>query len=291
VFENSPLVGLVIGRSGVRRRILALLMDESTSRLHLREIQRRAGTSPGTASRELGKLVAAGLIDREAEGNQVYFRAAASPFASMMRSLLVAMPAPEFKPRPPRLPRVRPIETGPPTNAALTEDVRPTTDVTPTRAPLVIAATGASKATQAAVRPQDERRGTLPSPEIPTPGLAARGMTSAKQTSTAPDPCGLEVAARLAEALRPLYGNALRGIYLSGDGASGPVPAETEVEVIVVLERVDQYGAELERTSHACAALSRELNRVVSRIFVAEADWNGGPDGELPLARIAAVAV
>jgi predicted transcriptional regulator with HTH domain len=59
VFENSPLVGLVIGRSGVRRRILALLMDESTSRLHLREIQRRAGTSPGTASRELGKLVAA----------------------------------------------------------------------------------------------------------------------------------------------------------------------------------------------------------------------------------------
>jgi DNA-binding transcriptional ArsR family regulator len=291
VFENSPLVGLAVGRSSVRQRILALLIDESTGRLHLREIQRRAGTSPGTASRELGKLVAAGLIDREAEGNQVYFRAAASPFASMMRSLLVAMPAPEFKPRPPRLPRVRPAETGPATDATLTGGVPPTTEVAPTRAPLVIAASGASKATQAAIRPQDECGGILSSPEISTAGVASGPMASAKETSTAPDPCGLEIAGRLADALRPLYGSALRGVYLSGDGASGAAPAQMEVEVIVVLDKVDQYGAELERTSHACAELSRELSRVVSRIFVAEADWNGGPDGVLPLARIAAVAV
>ena len=75
-------------------------MDSASGRLHLREIQRRAGTSPGTASRERAKLVAAGLVEREAEGNQVYFRASTSPFATMLRSLLVAMPDPEFKPRP-----------------------------------------------------------------------------------------------------------------------------------------------------------------------------------------------
>ncbi|HEX7490798.1 MAG TPA: hypothetical protein VF337_03735, partial [Candidatus Limnocylindrales bacterium] len=107
MFENSPLVDLAIGRSTVRQRLLSLLMDESCGRLHLRELQRRADTSPGTASRELAKLVAAGLIEREAEGSQVYFKASASPFATMLRTVLVAMPAPEFKPRPARLPRIK----------------------------------------------------------------------------------------------------------------------------------------------------------------------------------------
>lgn len=105
MFENAPLVELALGRSTVRQRILALLMDESVGRLHLREIQRRSATSPGTASRELAKLVAAGLVEREAEGNQVYFRASDTPFAAMLRTLLVAMPAPEFKSRPDRMPR------------------------------------------------------------------------------------------------------------------------------------------------------------------------------------------
>ena len=108
MFENIPIADLTIGRSTVRQRILALLMSESAGRLHLREIQRRAGTSPGTASRELGKLVAAGLIEREAEGAQVYFRASDSPFAAMMRSLLIITPvAADELPRPKRLPRPR----------------------------------------------------------------------------------------------------------------------------------------------------------------------------------------
>ena len=115
MFENSPLVDLVVGRSTVRQRLLALLMDQSCGRLHLRELQRRAGTSPGTASRELARLVAVGLIEREAEGSQVYFRATATPFATTLRALLVSMPAPYFKPRPSRVPRMKPtaVETIP----------------------------------------------------------------------------------------------------------------------------------------------------------------------------------
>jgi len=65
----------LLGRSQIRRRILALLVLEPDRRLHLREIARRAGTSAGTASRELARLEAAGLVDRTAEGAQVYFRA------------------------------------------------------------------------------------------------------------------------------------------------------------------------------------------------------------------------
>jgi predicted nucleotidyltransferase len=87
MIENITAAEMAVGRSSIRRRILALLMADPEQRLHLREIQRRARTSPGTASRELARLVAAGLVERRAEGNQVYFRPASSPFAKMVRSL------------------------------------------------------------------------------------------------------------------------------------------------------------------------------------------------------------
>lgn len=320
MFENRALVDLTVGRSRVRQRILALLMDESTGRLHLREIQRRADTSPGTASRELGKLVAAGLVDREAEGNQVYFRASGSPFASMVRSLLVAMPAPEFKPRPPRLLRTMPAaaglanssgsvdvaerirHAGPATNAGLPTGASPVAELASAadmatlseasegRAPRVISLSMAvdvgPREIGTDLEPEDLR-----SSSGGASSSAAGRTASAGPTSTSPDPRGLEIARRFAENLRPLYGQALRGIYLCGDRAAGPTSASADVDVVIVLDRVDQYGAELERTSHVCAAMSRELNLVVSRIFVADVDWNGGPDGTLPLVRTAAVAV
>jgi predicted nucleotidyltransferase/DNA-binding HxlR family transcriptional regulator len=64
------------GRSGIRRRILVLLLDTPGERLHLREIARRVGTSAGTAARELRRLQEAGLVHRRTEGRQAYFAAA-----------------------------------------------------------------------------------------------------------------------------------------------------------------------------------------------------------------------
>ena len=320
MFENSPLAVLTVGRSSVRQRILALLLDESSGRLHLREIQRRVRTSPGTASRELAKLVAAGLIDREAEGNQVYFRASVSPFATMLRSLLVAMPAPEFGPAPRRLPSAG---RRPPVNA-------PTAGVTPADPPINVStrpgelpapcaeapaeATGLTRGPhetgQTAIE-QDARPGNgssvtsagrrvirpLPAtpygPEPPTAAPVAVSLATGSRAAVQvePDPVGLQVAGRLAESVRSIYGGTLRGVYLYGTRASGPAAAETDVETIIVLDRVDRYGAELERTSHVCAALSHEMNLVVSRVFVAEADWNGDSDGTPPRIRAEAVAV
>ena len=111
VIENISAVDLVVGRSTVRRRILALLMAGPERRLHLREIQRRATTSPGTASRELGRLVAAGLVEREAEGHQVYFRTITSPYATMIRTLLGVPAAPALAAEP--TPAAEPIATPP----------------------------------------------------------------------------------------------------------------------------------------------------------------------------------
>ena len=66
---------LLFGRSAIRRRILALLVLNPERRYHVREIARQVGTSAGTASREVKRLEAAGLVDRTAEGRQVYYQA------------------------------------------------------------------------------------------------------------------------------------------------------------------------------------------------------------------------
>ena len=94
----------------------------------------------------------------------------------------------------------------------------------------------------------------------------------------------------MANSVRELYGESLQGVYLYGARAAGTGQADADVEIIVVLDRVEHYGAELERTSHLCSELSHEMNVVVSRMFVADEDWNGG-GGASETIRAEAVAV
>ena len=58
-----------------RRRVLALLLLHPERRLHVREIARLTGTTPGTLNKELAKLHQAGLLERERIGNQVRYAA------------------------------------------------------------------------------------------------------------------------------------------------------------------------------------------------------------------------
>jgi DNA-binding transcriptional ArsR family regulator len=314
MFENTAVADLIIGRSTVRQRILALLIPETTGRLHLREIQRRAGTSPGTASRELARLVAAGLIDREKEGAQVYFKASTTPFAAMMRSLLVLAPDATVTPKLTRVPRAAqtPIEPAAPQQvrdatiadvtlgdastpalpAAGTPDAvdAPTSIVATTGAamegPLAdIVASAISQLTAApASRPAEAAAGDGAWSGIPDPELI-----EIIRRRAAADPFGLKIARRLADSVESIYGERLRGMYMFGLRAAGPADDTADVETIIVLDRVERYGAELERTSHACAALSHECSVVVSRVFVSEDDWANRADGSLPIIRAEAV--
>jgi DNA-binding transcriptional ArsR family regulator len=318
VFENSPVIDLAVGRSSVRQRILALLMNADDGRLHLREIQRRASTSPGTASRELTKLVAAGLIVREAEGNQVYFRASATPLATMLRTLLVAIPASETGPRPRRLARTKSSTASVATSAAEPDATTTTAErleeapATPRPAapeptprilrpqPVAQAPTASPTEIEAEAPPvaATPASGASAGPDVPTAApptalpsaTGPAGSTAGAVRPASPDPEGMQIAGRLAESIRSMYGDAVRGIYLYGARAAGPAPA-TDVETIIVLDHVDQYGVELERTSHLYAALSHELDLVASRIFVTEADWDGRSEGTWPQIRAEAVAV
>jgi DNA-binding transcriptional ArsR family regulator len=289
MFENIPIADLAIGRSTVRQRILALLMSESAGRLHLREIQRRAGTSPGTASRELGKLVAAGLIEREAEGVQVYFRASDSPFAAMMRSLLIITPAPPDElPRPKRLPRPR---SSAPKAARLAD---PVADHAAARPDIDAASSIAPGTSERSVQTAPPRVFRPTDPDALRPAWSAvPDLAAAPTGSLRADPVSLQMARRLAESVESLYADSgrLRGVYMYGARAAGSDRADADVETVIVLDRVTHYGAELERTSHLCAALSHELKLIVSRVFVSESDWLQRTDGSLPTLRTGAVEI
>lgn len=72
-----------------RRRVLTLLLLHPERALHVREIARLTGTTAGTLNKELTKLHAAGLLERERVGNQVRYTAnRASPIFSEIAGIL-----------------------------------------------------------------------------------------------------------------------------------------------------------------------------------------------------------
>ena len=72
-----------------RRRVLGLLLLKPDEALHGREIARRTGLSPGTITRELGKLAAVGLLKREKRGNQqIYSADTSGPIYTELASIL-----------------------------------------------------------------------------------------------------------------------------------------------------------------------------------------------------------
>jgi predicted nucleotidyltransferase len=74
---------------GYRRQVLALLFLRPDEAFHGREIARRTGLPSGTITRELKRLADAGLLQRDARGNQVLFRAnRASPIFEEIASIL-----------------------------------------------------------------------------------------------------------------------------------------------------------------------------------------------------------
>jgi predicted nucleotidyltransferase len=75
--------------------------------------------------------------------------------------------------------------------------------------------------------------------------------------------------------LMHVYGPRLRGVYIFGSYARGTAaPAESDLDILIVLDEIPRYGAEIEWTGELASRVSLAYDVTVSRVFVSEHDWN-----------------
>jgi len=90
--------------------------------------------------------------------------------------------------------------------------------------------------------------------------------------------------------LEPLYSGRLHGVYLYGSQARNEADRESDVDVLVVLDAIPSYAAEVDRTSALIAGLSLKYGVSVSRVFVTRREWQQWQSPFLLNAREEAVA-
>ena len=80
-------IGALFGST--RQAVLRLLFTHADKRFYQREIIRRLGIGSGAVQREIGQLVAARILERTAEGSQIYVQANAQcPIFAELRSVV-----------------------------------------------------------------------------------------------------------------------------------------------------------------------------------------------------------
>jgi predicted nucleotidyltransferase len=76
--------------------------------------------------------------------------------------------------------------------------------------------------------------------------------------------------------LLALYGERLRGVYLFGSHARDEANEESDADVLIVLDRVENYSREIDTTSELTSELSLEHGISLSRVFATEEQWRTG---------------
>ena len=99
-----------------------------------------------------------------------------------------------------------------------------------------------------------------------------------------------EILHALRQGMTDVYGRRLLSLYLFGSYARGEADDESDIDILVVLDRVPSYGAEIDRTGALVSELSLRYGVSISRVFVSRADWLGGSTPFLAAVRAEAVA-
>jgi len=86
-----------------------------------------------------------------------------------------------------------------------------------------------------------------------------------------------QILADLKGRLADLYGDRLRGVFLFGSYARDEAEEESDLDVLIVLDRVDSYASEISRTGEVISELSLKSGITLSRVFASETQWREDP--------------
>jgi predicted nucleotidyltransferase len=73
--------------------------------------------------------------------------------------------------------------------------------------------------------------------------------------------------------LQDIYGDQLKGLYLYGSYARAEADGKSDIDILVILDKVERYSNEIARTSNLVAELSLKYDTTISRVFVSQRDW------------------
>jgi len=73
--------------------------------------------------------------------------------------------------------------------------------------------------------------------------------------------------------LHGIYGDQLKGLYLYGSYSRNDADNESDIDILIILDKIESYSGEIGRTSKLVSELSLKYDVTISRVFVSQQDW------------------